>query len=270
MERDILPWRPRNVVAIPLSEPPFRRYLLYALSETFMLGLASPFFWLVGLEVLAIGNFWSNFYIMIVPMVITALTLPLWGGICDRFGSKPPLILGTLMSSAFPACWLFATQQHYHALLAVAAVVAGAFAGAVLSADLSMLFALTPRRNRSAYIAMLSVASSLGWAIGPALGGAIAQSLKPVEFHAIGRTFGNLHVLILISVVVRILHTLFIIPRVPEEPKESTGALVKHLLLWPFHQLANLLHAASAFPLPDRLHGRKRTARSDGEGGGPP
>ncbi len=248
MEQDILPWRARNVVSVPLSAAPFRRYLLYALSEAFMFGLAGPFFWLVGLEVLAIGNFWSNFYIMIVPMVITALTLPLWGGICDRFGSKPPLILGTLMSIFFPACWLLATRDHYHTLLAVAAVVAGAFGGAIQSADMSMLFALTPRRNRSAYIAMLSAAASLGWAIGPALGGALAQALKPLQLHAVGRTFGNLHVLMLMSVVVRLVHTIVVIPRLPEEPKQTTGTLVKHLLLWPFHHLANVFPRPRLWP----------------------
>jgi MFS family permease len=248
MERDTLPWTARDVVVTPLKQAPFRSYLLYAFSETFMFGLAGPFFWLVGLEVLDIGNFWSNFYIMILPMILTAITLPLWGAVCDRFGCKPLLTLGTLMGIAFPACWLTATSSHYHMALTVAAIVAGAFAGAVQVADLSLIFSLTPRRKRSAYIAMVSVSASLGWVVGPALGGAFAQLLKPVQVEVLDRTFVSLHLLILLSVAVRLIHCFLVIPRLPEAPKQTTGALVRHLLFWPLHHVAHLLLRPRLWP----------------------
>ncbi len=238
------PWRLRNVVSIPLADAPFRRYLLYALSEAFVFGLAGPFFWLLGLEVLEIGNFWSNFYIMIVPMVFTAVTLPLWGGMCDRFGARPLVTLGTLSSVAWPLCWLLATKANYHLPLATAAVVGGAIASSVQAADMSMIFGLTPRRNRSAFLAMVSLAASVGWVLGPSIGGAVAQALKPVELHLLGRTFGNLHVLMAISFSIRFLHVFVVVPRLPEEPKGSTGALVRHLVTRPLARAAALFQGS--------------------------
>jgi len=234
------PWRLRNVVVGPLSDARFRGYLLYAFSEAFMFGVAGPFFWLMGLEVLNIGNFWSNVYVMMVPMVFMAFTLPLWGNVCDRFGSRPLVTLGTLVSIVFPVCWVLATEGHYHVLLAAAAVLGGSFGAAIQVADLNMLFSLTPRRNRSAYLAMLSVAGSLGWVVGPILGGTIAQVLKPVELHLAGRTFVNLHFLMAFSIIVRLLHALLVVPRLPEPPKETTGGLVRHLAGWPFQRVARV------------------------------
>ena len=234
-------WRLRNVIIAPLSDRRFRGYLLYALSEALMFGIAGPFFWLMGLEVLQIGNLWSNIYIMIVPMAFTALTLPLWGAVCDRFGAKPLVTLGTVMTIVFPACWLLATPTHHHALLASAAVVGGIFGAGLQVADMSMIFALTPRQNRAAYIAVLSVAASLGWVIAPALGGAIGQMLKPVHIQVGGRTFLNLHFLMMISVVARLLHVLLVVPRLPEEGRGTTGALVRHLCCWPLRYLGGAL-----------------------------
>ena len=238
-EQEGPPWQLRNVVFGPLSDARFRGYLLYAFSEALMFSIAGPFFWLMGLEVLDIGNLWSNVYVMIVPMVFTALTLPMWGSVCDRFGSRPLVALGTLVSIVFPVCWMLATRTHYHVLLGVAAVLGGSFGAAVQVADMNMLFSMTPRRNRSAYLAMLSVAASLGWVVGPSLGGTIAQVLKPVQLHLAGRTFVNLHFLMGISILARLLHVLLVVPRLPEQPKETTGGLVRHLVTWPFQRIAS-------------------------------
>jgi len=99
-----------------------------------------------------------------------------------------------------------------------------------------MVFSLTPRESRSAYLAMLSLASSLGWAIAPALAGSLAQALKPVEWRAAGWTFGQFHFLMFISIALRLLHVIFVIPRLPETRSQPTGDLVRHLVTRPFRR----------------------------------
>jgi MFS family permease len=235
------PWRLRNVVSEPLSSRPFRRYLVYAFSEAFMFGIAGPFFWLMGLEQLKIGNFWSNFYIMMVPMIATAVTLPLWGSACDRFGSRPLVSLGTFMTIVWPICWLLATPASFHTALAISAIIGGAFSAAILVADMNMLMGLTPRLNRSAYIAMLSVASSLGWVIAPSVSGAVAQSLKGVHVLIAGRAFGNFHFLLAASLAARLLHVFLIVPRLPDTPTGTTGSLIAYLIGWPLRRLGGVL-----------------------------
>jgi len=232
------PWRLRDIILAPLRNLPFRGYLLYALSESFMFGIAGPFFWLIGLEFLDIGNLWSNVYVMLIPMIFTAVGLPFWGRMCDRFGSRPLVTLGTVMSIIFPVCWVLATPSRYHTLLATASIVGGFFGAAIQVGDMNMLFALTPRRTRSAYLAAIALAASLGWAIAPALSGALAQALKPMTFHALGLTFRNLHLLMLLSILGRSLHIALIIPRLPEASPHPTRDLVAYLVLAPYRLAA--------------------------------
>jgi MFS family permease len=232
------PWRLWSVILEPLRSRPFRGYLLYALSEAFMFGFAGAFFWLMGLEGLKIGKFWSNLYVMVLPMVFTAVALPLWGNVTGRFGSRPLVTLGTLMSVVFPVCWILATPGRYHVLLGVAAVIGGLFSAAIQVGDMNMIFALTPRESRSAYLAVLSLASSLGWAVAPALGGAVARALEPVHVGLWGLRLGNLHFLMMISLMLRLLHAGLVIPRLPDKEAKPTRALVSYLVCYPFRRMA--------------------------------
>jgi len=233
-DHDGPPWRLRDVILSPLRNRPFRGYLLYAFSESFTFGIAGPFFWLMSLEFLKIGNLWSNIYVMTVPMVFTAIALPSWGSICDRFGSRPVVTLGMIMCLAFPVFWVLATPMHYHGWLAASSIIGGLFGAAIQMGDMNMFFSLTPRENRSAYIAMLAFASSLGWAAAPSLSGALAQALKPVHWQVGWYTFGNLHFLMFISIAARLLHTFLVIPHLPEANPGSTRELIRYLLRSPF------------------------------------
>ncbi|MCJ7750810.1 MAG: hypothetical protein MUQ65_06905, partial [Armatimonadetes bacterium] len=40
---------------------------------------------------------------------------------------------------------------------------------------------------------------------------------------------------------VRFLHIFLVVPLLPEEPKQTTGALVRHLVRWPFVSVASVL-----------------------------
>ena len=240
------PWRLRDVILGPLGNRPFRGYLLYALSESFMFGIAGPFFWLMSLEFLKIGNFYSNAYVNVLPMIFTAIALPAWGAVCDRFGSRPLVTLGTLMSLSYPVCWALATPGHYHVLLAASALVGGLFGAAIQVGDMNMLFALTPRENRSAYMAMLAFASSLGWVVAPTLSGALAQALKPVHFHLASYTFGHLHFLMFLSIAARLLHTFLVIPHLPEEQPRPLRDLVHHLMISPWRAAQRAFSPASS------------------------
>jgi MFS family permease len=227
------PWRLRDVVAEPLRDRKFRGYLLYAMSEAITFGIAGPFFWLLALEHLKIGNLWSNIYIMTGPMIFCGLSLPFWGSLCDRFGSKSLAALGTLVSIIYPVAWLLATPHTYHPILIVTAVIGGISSAAVQMADLNMVFALTPRESRSAYLAMLSVAAGIGWVIAPSLSGALADILKPVHIVVAGQGFTSLHILMVISALARLCHVLFIVPHLPEQPKQGMRGLIRHLVKRP-------------------------------------
>jgi MFS family permease len=227
------PWRLRDVIKEPLRDKPFRGYLLYSFSSSWAASIAGPFFWRLAIQHLQIGNFWSNMYIMTVPMMFVALTLPLWGGICDRFSSKPVVALGNLLVMLCPMAWLIATHTAFHPALIAAAVISGIASAAIQVSELNMLFSLTPRQSRSAYMAMLAIASSLALAIAPILGGWLSDRLHTVHIHFAGREFISLHFLIIISMLARLLHLIFFVPRLPEPSQQGMGDIVKHIATSP-------------------------------------
>ena len=188
-------------------------------------------------------------------MVFVALALPRWGGICDRFGARPLARLGTLMSLVYPVFWVLATPGHFHFFLAFPAVIGGLFAGALQTADMTMMYALTPRENRSAYIACLMLASSLGYAIAPPLGGALAELLKPVSVHVWGLTLINFHFLMFLSILITLAHATFIIPRLPAETKATAGDVVKHLTRTSLARLTKALEGEEADDAPASTDG---------------
>ena len=73
------------------------------------------------------------------------------------------------------------------------------------------------------------------------MSGALAQGLKEVHVYVAGRAFGNFHVLMAISLVVRLLHVFLIVPGPPETPKATTGALIRYLCGWPMRRFGGML-----------------------------
>lgn len=231
------PWTIRAVLEEPLKNSAFRRYLLYTFSELFMFGLSGPFFMVIALEYLKIGNFQSNLFASLLFMVFTAVSLPWWGRVCDTFGAKPLAKLGTIGTLIFPLCWLFATPHHYLGYLVTAAVIGGVFGAAIQTADLSMMYLYTPRERRSAYMACLMLANSLGWGLAPYLSGQAVDLLEGVTWQVGGYTFIGLHFLLMATLVARVVHILFVIPRVSEPGARRTRELARHLVLAPWQRL---------------------------------
>ncbi len=189
------------VMREPLRDVKFRRYLLYSFSESFMYGIAAPFFMVFALEYLRINNFWSTFYISTIPMLGTALTLPLWGRACDRFGYRPLLVFGTLVGMVYPLGWFFATPQCYLPFAIAIALIGGCLAPSVTAADNSMMYDLTPRENRSTYVAFLMLTASLGGFLAPLLVGLLAQAHKGVQVHVGGMTLTYLHFIMIVVIL---------------------------------------------------------------------
>lgn len=218
------PWRMRNVWVIPSRNRPFRRYFLYVFCEAFMNGLVGPFWWLMALEFLKIGTFWANMYVMSLPMVFMAVALPFWGRVADRVPTRTLVYIGTLSALLGPLLWVLATPRGFHPFLLVSAVVGGACWAATQTADMSMMYSLTPRENRSAYTACLLLGGNLGLVISQLAGGQIARAFAPVHVRVGSLTLGNIHLLMLVSVLIILAHALFVIPRLPAHVEESADA----------------------------------------------
>lgn len=99
------------------------------------------------------------------------LCSPIWGRVSDRYGRRPILLitlLGTVLSYLL---WVFAKD---FSTFIVSRVCAGVTAGS-LAVGTAAIADMTSKENRTKGMALVGVAFSLGFIIGPALGGLLTK-----------------------------------------------------------------------------------------------
>jgi multidrug resistance protein len=104
--------------------------------------------------------------------LLQLVAVPVWGGISDRYGRRPVLIVGLVGSTA--SYLLFAFAHSYWVLL-VSRIVAGAMGATVGVAQAYIADVTTPERRAHA-MGMFGAALAMGFILGPAVGGVLASS----------------------------------------------------------------------------------------------
>lgn len=95
---------------------------------------------------------------------------PLWGGISDKIGRKPVLLISLfgLLISYF--LWFFSGS---FTLLIIARAIGGIMGGNISTAT-AVVADITSKENRSKGMAVIGIAFALGFIIGPAIGGILS------------------------------------------------------------------------------------------------
>jgi MFS family permease len=102
------------------------------------------------------------------------ITAPLWGRLSDSWGRRPILIVSQVGAVS---AWIAIAFTHELALLAVVRFVGGLFAGN-LGAAFAYITDITTPQNRTKGMGMVGAALSLGFIIGPLVGGWLAGADK--------------------------------------------------------------------------------------------
>ena len=117
--------------------------------------------------------------------LIQFVTAPLWGGISDRIGRRPVLLISVFGLFLSYIIWFFSGS---FTLLLVARAVGGLMSGN-LSIASAVVSDITDFKNRSKGMAFIGIAFACGFVFGPAMGG-ILSMYNPIALHPEWQAYG--------------------------------------------------------------------------------
>jgi len=172
------PLRLRDIVAVPLGEPGFRRYLAFAVYWTFVVLLAAPFVFPYFLDELRLTftqvAIWST-----IAATASMVTTVAWGRVADRVGNKAVLAIGTFVAGVgLPGTWIAAGASGWIGFIWISAFLDAIAWGAIGPANFNLALVSAPRRNRVVFIAMVSLATGLGGFLGGAISGPLLLGFR--------------------------------------------------------------------------------------------
>lgn len=179
-------------------------FVIFLCLMNFSVCLASPFFTPYMLNDLKMSYF--AFTIVTAAAIITKISsMPVWGRVSDRFGTKKVLSLSGFLMPTMPLLWLFSGNLYY--LIVIQMCSGFVWAGFEL-ASFNFIFDTTSPEKRATCVAYYNVLNGLA-----ILSGALIGSLI-VKYNTM---FWSKYLLVfLISFVLRYLVSFILIPRLKE------------------------------------------------------
>lgn len=125
-------------------------------------------------ENLANAAQWGG-YLSLVYALMQFIMMPIIGGLSDRYGRRPILLVSM---AAYSFDFLIMAIAPVIGIIFIARVLAGAFAATYSTAN-AYIADITPPDERAGRFGMLGAAFGLGFIIGPAIGGILGEYFGP-------------------------------------------------------------------------------------------
>lgn len=114
-------------------------------------------------------------YLSFVYAIMQFIMMPIIGGLSDRFGRRPVLLISM---AAYSVDFLVMAIAPVMSVIIAARVLAGAFAATFSTAN-AYIADISPPEKRAANFGLMGAAFGLGFIIGPAIGGLLGEHFGP-------------------------------------------------------------------------------------------
>ncbi len=205
---DVTLGRFKRMILTPFKDPNFRKFVKFGFFWGASVGLAGPFLIVYQLETLDLS------YMIVVSLTTLfvasgIISLHKWGGIIDNYGAKHVLAISAFVAALYPLFFLFITEKNFLFLIPVNILVGIAWSGVDL-ASAQILLKTAPQINKSVYFSSFAATSGIALAVSPIIGGIFADIFSGISYPFWIFTFSGLHLLFLISGVLRLWSTILI------------------------------------------------------------
>lgn len=222
----------RNLFVEPFKNPAYVRLCCFATLFMFGVNFSVPFFNVYMLENLKMSYVMIALSNTVAMAVTTVLFVRRWGALSDHFGNKPVVYFCSIGITILPAMWIFTSPQNY-SMIFVINILSGLFWSGYNLAIYNQSVWFAPQRNRSAYVAIYCILTSvIGTSLANICGGVFMQYMRPfiaslsVPF-VMGRNLTAFDLLFLISAFIRLIAVIFLLPFVREENASSVRSMVR-------------------------------------------
>lgn len=164
---------PLSQLGVVVRNKPLMRFVLFGAAFGFTANFMGPFFPVffykaLGMSVDEVAR------LVMLSTVTGALSMPIWGRFCDRFGCRPSLLISLSVWMGFGYLYFLVTPDRLWILYMIWAI--GGMAGAgFLFGTFNMILKLIPPEAKTTAISFNLAASSLSAAVAPILGGFVFQ-----------------------------------------------------------------------------------------------
>jgi MFS family permease len=202
-----IPHRFADIIA-PLKDKHFRYLLKIFFVWNMAIGISAIFFAAHMLTNLKMSFLLISMYTASVALSGVFMNR-FWGMVIDKVGSRTVLAFCAFGISFIPLIWLFPSEDFIW-ILGIESIYTGALWSGFNLAAFNVPIANSPQSQRTSYLAMFSVVTGLGFFISSLLGGLLAETFSGFNLTIGDHAFGNYHILFLISALLRILTSFFI------------------------------------------------------------
>jgi HEAT repeat protein len=211
------------------------------------------------------ASLWLLSLVTVTFAVATALTANLWGRLADRIGHRTVWILASLGFFTH-AVFLFVNRDNFAWLALLNAAVFGAFFSGQPVASQNLALSMAPAQRREFYISIYLAVTAVMSALGPLLGGWLADRYHVFETITLpsGQPACYIHLVLAITLVGMVL-TLPLMVRVPDPKGTAVALWAGRLLSGDLLRVAwNISVLGSASGSQPRLRALRRISHRDG------
>ncbi|MFF2484192.1 MFS transporter [Paenibacillus sp. NPDC058071] len=121
-------------------------------------------------------------YMLAVYSAVSFVLSPYWGGLSDRIGRRPIILIGVVGFAA--SFLLFGLASGNITLMYLSRVLGGLFSGAVTSVIVAYVADITAKEERTKGMAVVGMSIGMGFTFGPAFGGFLSLISLEAPFFA--------------------------------------------------------------------------------------
>lgn len=225
--------RPAGLLAFyraPLKDKAFRALIVFSMLFAAAQFFAAPFYTVYALDILKLDYVWLQ-VLGAVASLASLASMPVWGYLSDKFGSKPLLAISVFGTGILPLPWVVSVREHPQltiVLLLLNNALGGFFWAGVGLTQFNLIIGTTPTERKSVYIGTISAVTAVSGGLAPVLGGIIVTALEPVHLKFLGLPVGNYQLVFALNSVLRYLALLTLRP-VSEPGASSAKEALTHI-----------------------------------------